>query len=216
MIKNTAPTNELSNFGTGGGTNLLRRRMLMQPIRQPVIDWDVVWDYTMGLPKDNGFTKTVIGNSPQAEIQQDGLQITVALGTDYIRYEPTDYPTCNEGIWEIELSFAELPVNSGVRMCLSDGEKGCQIFIRSISGDGQYAVLYNAENIQTQILRVDPNVQYILRIERRNGYNTVYLNDAPIYESDIESRAYTIGNRLFFQDSPIDATLKSMKFKKIS
>lgn len=216
MIKNTALTNELSNFGTGGGTNLLRRRMLMQPIRQPVIDWDVVWDYTMGLPEDNGFTKTVSGNSPQAEIQQDGLRITVAMATDYIRYDPTDYPTCNEGIWEIELSFAGLPINEGVRMILSDGEKGCQIFIRAISGDGKYAVLYNAENIQTQILRADPNVQYILRIERRNGYNTVYLNDAQIYESDIESRAYTTGNRLFFQNSPIDATLKSVKFKKIS
>lgn len=190
--------------------------MLMYPIRQPVIDWDVVWDYTMGLPEDNGFTKTVSGNSPQAEIQQDGLQITVALGTDYIRYEPTDYLTCNEGIWEIELSFAELPIVNGVRMILSDGEKGCQIFIRAISYYGQYAVLYNAENIETQILRADPNVQYILRIERRNGYNTVYLNDAQIYESDIESRNYTTGNRLFFQSSPFDATLKSMKFKKIS
>ena len=63
-------TEQMTNFGTGGGTNLLRRRMLMQPIRQPVIDWDVVWDYTIGLPEDNGFTKTVIGNSPQAEMKR--------------------------------------------------------------------------------------------------------------------------------------------------
>lgn len=29
---------QMTNFGTGGGTNLLRRRMLIQPIRQPVIE----------------------------------------------------------------------------------------------------------------------------------------------------------------------------------
>lgn len=188
----------------------------MQPIRQPVIDWDVAWDYTMGLPEDNGFTKTVSGNSPQAEIQQDGLRITVAMGTDYIRYEPTDYPTCNEGIWEIELSFAKLPFNDGVRMILSDGEKGCQIYVRATSSDGQYAVLYNTGSDQTRILNVNPNAQYILRIERRNGHNTVYIDDIQVYESDVESTSYTIGNRLFFQRSPLDATLKSMKFRKIS
>lgn len=188
----------------------------MQPIRQPVIDWDVAWDYTMGLPEDNGFTKTVSGNSPQAEIQQDGLRITVAMGTDYIRYEPTDYPTCNEGIWEIELSFAKLPFNDGVRMILSDGEKGCQIYVRATSSDGQYAVLYNTGSGQTQILNVNPNAQYILRIERRNGHNTVYIDDIQVYESDVESTSYTLGNRLFFHKSPLDTTLKSMKFKKIS
>lgn len=186
----------------------------MQPIRQSVIDWDVVWDYTMGLPEDSGFTKTVSGNSPQAEIQQDGLRITVAGVYDYIRYNPTDYPTCNEGIWEIELSFAKLPLIEGVRMILSDGEKGCQIYVRA-TGD-QYAVLYNTGSVQTQILNVNPNAQYILRIERRNGHNTVYIDDIQVYESDVESTIYTLGNRLFFQRSPLDATLKSMKFRKIS
>ena len=189
----------------------------MQLIRQPIIDWDVVWDYTMGLPEDNGFTKTVSGNSPQAEIQQDGLRITVAMATDYIRYNPTDYPTCNEGIWEIELSFAELPTLEGIRAILSDGEKGCQVSMKSTSAaSGTYGVYYNTGNIQAQILEVNPDNQYILRTERRNGHNTVYINDAQIYESDVASTYFTIGNRIFFQRSPMDAILKSMRFKKIS
>lgn len=57
--------------------------------------------------------------------------------------------------------------------------------------------------------------EYVIRIERLNGINRIFLDGEKIYETEIVSGSFTTGNRIFFQGGG-EYLLKSIKFKKIS
>ena len=210
---------DVNNFAAGGGNALLRRRMMMDT--KPTQDWDVAWDYTMGLPEENGFEKYVQG-APTIVLTDDGVHI-VNNRDYYVRYQPSEieFQTCNEGIYEVEVIFQTLPNVSGVagfRMILSDGDLGCQISTDLVPNP---AIMYDisAQLVTgglTKIKDIDYNVNYIFRIERIDQLNKIYLNNELIYQSENPSNSYVAGNRIFFQGYPLDATLKSIKFKKLS
>lgn len=190
----------------------MRRRMMMQI--KPAQDWDVAWDYTMGFPEDNGFEKYVQG-TPTITLVDDGLNIVI-LQNYYVRYTPIGFETCNEGIYEAEVVFQNLPNVYGAlgfRMILSDGEKGCQI---STDIEQGLVIMYDNNAELQKIKDINFNVDYVFRIERINQQNRIYLNNELIHQSDIPSGSFTTGNRIFFQYFPLEATLKSIKFKKIS
>lgn len=188
---------------------------------RPTQDWDIAWDYTMGLPEENGFEK-VVNRNPVITMQNDGVHIEIA-NDSYVRYNPQEIElqTCNEGIYEVEVIFQSLPNVNGVagfRMILSDGDLGCQISTDLVPNP---AIMYNISaqagaSEVTKIKDIDYNVNYIFRIERIDQLNKIYLNNQLIYQSENPSNSYTTGNRIFFQNGPMDATLKSIKFKKIS
>ena len=190
----------------------MRRRMMMQI--KPAQDWDVVWDYMMGFPENNGFEKYVQG-TPTITLVDDGLNI-VNLQDYYVRYAPIGFETCNEGIYEAEVVFQNLPDVYGVagfRMILSDGEKGCQI---STDIEQGLVIMYDNNAELQKIKDISFNVDYVFQIERINQQNKIYLNNELIHQSNIPSSSYALGNRIFFQGFYLNATLKSIKFKKIS
>lgn len=203
---------------------MLRRRAIMN-IQAPDYDWDVAWDYTMGLPEENGFEKLVQG-TPIITLMDDGVNIENRQKyyvryspTDYVRYSPTEIElqTCNEGILDVEVAFQTIPNANGVvlgfRMILSDGEEGCQI---STNLYPDPAIMYD-NNAQLQKIKdINYNVDYVFRIERISQLNKIYINNELVHQSKIPSRSYTAGNRVFFQGYPLKAVLKSIKFKKIS
>lgn len=193
---------------------MFRRRMILESHKNDDIDWDLEWDYTMGLPENNGFTKTISGNYVYDELINEGLKIEISTYESYLRYVPTDYETCSEGIYEIKLFITSVPTNvnllNGIRLLLSDGVSGNQICINGnqikyISGDGQI-----------KIADMPYEEDFIIKIESIENKNYVYLNNELIYQSSIDSTLYATGNRLFFQSTPLRALLKSIKFKKIS
>ena len=181
----------------------------MRPIRQSDIDWDVVWDYTMGLPEENGFEKILMG-TPDITMKDNGLNI-VCDNNQYVRYTPVGFETCDEGVYEISFSVEYSNDKEGIRLILSDGEKGAQfkvlqpnvkqLFLASEQNGG----IYN-------ILEIKLGQEYKLRISRIAGINTAYLNDDEIYSTHIAATSFTTSNRLFFQYT-IKAILKSIKFK---
>lgn len=185
---------------------------------KPAQDWDVVWNYTMGFPEENGFEKTVV-NEPDIMMEENGLHIkNNFVGDAYVRYNPSkiELQTCKEGIYEAEAVFQSIPnVKSpaGFRMILSDGEKGCQI---STDIDTGPAIMYDNDVQIQKIKNIDLNIDYIFRIERIAQANKIYLNGELIHQSEVPSRNYVSGNRIFFQGSSFEAVLKSIKFKKIS
>ena len=192
---------------------MLRRRSLMD-LQAPAQDWDIAWDYTMGFPEYNGFEKVLHG-TPLITMEMDGVHI-VSNNDYYVRYSPIGLETCNDGICEVIASFQTIPSvksPSGFRMILSDGEEGCQI---STNMDPTPSIIYNAANSFQKIRNFNYNTDYIFRIERNGINNSVYLDGELIHQSEIASTSYTIGNRVFFQGFPLEATLKSIKFKKIS
>lgn len=195
----------------------MRRRMMMETT--PVQDWDVAWDYTMGLPEDNGFEKAVAA-APKLTLDNDGLHVSVsrANGYGYVRYIPIGYEACNEGVYEETVVFLVVPTVNGNRMLLSDGNSGCQIFIHALNLS-EFGIFYDAGGAEKYIKKLNLNEEYTIRVERVDNMNTIYVNSEEIYRSAILSTNYVTGNRIFFQNdaiSSIEAILKSIKFKKIS
>lgn len=174
-------------------------------------DWDVAWDYTMGLLEENGFEKFVEG-SLLIEMTENGLHIIPFSG--YVRYTPKNYELCNEGIFEVALEINSLPGTSGFRMILSNGveKEALQIYVNSFWGN---SVKYQKSDNNSIISNITLNTEYIFRIERRDGVNYVYLNGEKIKESTDSVSQYATGNRIFFQSGG-EYLLKSIKFKKIS
>ena len=196
--------------------SLLRRRMMMDT--KPAQDWDIVWDYTMGLPENNEFdifTDSVVS----IEETENGIKI-IPSATGYVRYIPKNYELCNEGIFEVALNIRNLPHSNGFRMILSNGVadsagvniEALQIYVNSLSRNSAKYQKPDGSNIISDITL---NTEYIFRIERRDGVNYVYLNGEKIKESTDSASQYATGNRIFFQSGG-EYLLKSIKFKKIS
>ena len=173
---------------------------------KPAQDWDVAWDYTMGLPEDNGFEK-VISGAPEIEMTESGVQIIP--GNGYVRYVPTGFETCSEGILEAVVLIARFTDVSGFRMILSDGTSGLQIFCI------QYHIKFQSRSSLQIVKEIRTNTFYKIRIERIDGVNKIFLDDKKIYETDELSIEYATGNRIFCQRGG-EYLLKSIKFKKIS
>ncbi|WP_294577855.1 hypothetical protein [uncultured Thomasclavelia sp.] len=190
--------------------SLLRRRITNDSFKDDNQDWDIVWDYTIGLPEDNGFAKTIQGTNVLDELTDNGLWITINGNTDYIRYEPIGYETCNEGICEIKLIISAVPSVNGIRLILSNGNNGNKIFINSNQ------IKYNQGNIQIKISDIIFDIELTIKIERINNQNYIYINNEVIYQSELTSNLYATGNRLFFQGGFLKTILKYIKFKKIS
>lgn len=187
----------------------MRRRMMMDT--KPAQDWDVAWDYTMGLPEDNGFEK-VINLSPTIEMTENGLRIYIPGNSAYVRYTPIGFETCNEGTCEETIIYNAFGASNGNRMILSDGTSGLQIFVV-----GAQIRFNNSTNNSQIVIANDIELQkeYAIRIERIDGINRIYLDGDKIHETEVVSGSFTAGNRIFFQDGG-DYLLKSIKFRKIS
>ena len=152
----------------------MRRRMMMET--RPAQDWDVVWDYTMGLPEDNGFEK-VINANPQIEMTGNGLHITPYTYSGYVRYAPIGFETCNEGIYEETITYYAFSNGNGNRMILSDGTSGLQIYVVNTQ------IRFNNGMNNSQLMIANDLVlqkEYVIRIERLNGINKIYLDGEKI------------------------------------
>lgn len=186
----------------------------MQPFQTPDEDWDVVWDYTMGLPEDNGFTLTTqfiyIGDNP--EMTENGVLYRPAASVynPYFEFVPTGYTACNEAIFEADVKILEFNSgDNGMRLAISNGSSGAQIYVRSGS-------LYLQENrTQAHIINLSTNSDYIFKIIRKDVKNEVYLDNDLIYESTVASSLYNTKTRLMFQNGG-EYLLKAIRFKKIS
>lgn len=87
--------------------------------------WDYVWNYTDGMPEDNGATKVVSG-SPTINMTPEGLEISTT-SNHYVAYRYPDYQS-NSGVIEVVFTASEnLGTGNNLRAGYSDGEKGMQI-----------------------------------------------------------------------------------------
>ena len=179
---------------------------------KPAQNWDVAWDYTTGMPEDNGFTLTTQYISDNSEMTKNGVlyRPPVSISQPYFELVPTGYTICNEAIFEANVAILEFNSgDNGMRLAISDGSSGVQIYVRSGS-------LYLQENrTQTHIINLSTNSDYIFKIIRKDVKKEVYLDNDLIYESTVASSLYNTKTRLMFQNGG-EYLLKAIRFKKIS
>lgn len=176
--------------------------------------YDLEWDYTMGMPEDNGFEKTVKG-TVILNMTDDGLSINVYDALEqFVQYAlPSNLKYCAEGILETKVIFNAFgSFTEGHRLQLSDGEQGFSVKCYNKS------IVY-IENTSPPVavsgVTLETGVEYTIRIERKSGQNSIYLNGKSVFSNEIASRSYTTMNRILFQCGG-QYILKSIKFKKIS
>lgn len=184
----------------------------MDFLKDPTEDYDVVWDYTMGFPEDNGFTMTTAYIGDNLEMTESGVLYRPPAGVvnPYFEFVPTGYTTCNEAIFEADVKILEFNSgDNGMRLAISNGSSGAQIYVRS-------GCMYLQENrTQTHIRDLSVNVDYIFKIIRKDEKNEVYLDNDLIYQSITASSLYNTKTRVMFQNGG-QYLLEAIKFKKIS
>ena len=171
--------------------------MLMDFLKEPAGDYDVVWDYTTGMPEENGFTLTTQYINNNSEMTENGVlyRPQASISQPYFELVPTGYTICNEAIFEGNVAILEFNSgDNGMRLAISDGSSGAQIYVRSGS-------LYLQENwTHTYIRDLSVNTDYIFKIIRKGEKNEVYLDNDLIYESTIASSRYNTKTRVMFQN----------------
>ena len=194
-----------------------RRRMMMASSRKhnPNV---LRWDYTMGMPEDNGFERYSNGTNYSYEMTNNGLIITPSI-QNYVRLNPLESSLqfCNEGILEIRVNIVSIHSGTynGLRLILSDGEGGCHIQIRSLN---ENTMFYNTtQNLFISIpdVKLRENTDYTIRIERKQGMSYVYVDNEQVYSTGIKSMGYAEYNRILFQEGG-EYILKSIYLEKIS
>lgn len=187
---------------------ILRRRNLESECGEAR---DVSWDYTMGLPEDNGFSREIY-NDAASVLTDDGVMLQ-ASSYAYIKYT---FPvkTAKRAVVEVVVQFKDISATqNGFRLLLSNGSYGNEIFAK-ISG-GSPSILYATNSINGKMLKrdLDLNTDYKIRLEFDEALgNKVYVNDLLVGEYEEFSTYYCKSNALFQQDSGT-TLLKSLKYK---
>lgn len=193
---------------------IVRRRGMMEiPSSAPVETWDFEWDYTMGLPENNGMTKTVSG-SPTITMQSNGLKIANSNG-GYVRYDFARTST-QTGIVEVTFigDFSPTARYNNVRALISNGSKGgnfCTPFNEfRIMDTAGYADTF------TYVQDMEVNIEHTVRIVLKGTTFDMYIDGVKaVADFSCSVTEYTTANRVFVQQtqSPNYAILRSMKIK---
>lgn len=110
-----------------GGSKFVRRRELTG--KEPEIYY---WDYTMGLPEDNGWTKYQNKESIAVTLESNGMRVRATENGSVVSWYPP-VRTCKSGYAEfvcIPISFANQGATTsdrGIRFQVSDGTGGFRI-----------------------------------------------------------------------------------------
>lgn len=177
--------------------------------QQEKSEWDIEWDYTMGMPENNGFEKTIIPDS-NSKMLDDGVLLVGKGG--YVRYNPL-IATCKSGTVEAVVVFKQIHQGAtGFRLLLSDGTSGIQIYVNR--NYIFYAVKRNSDaaNELLPVSIVETNVEYTLRLEFDNYEIRIFLNGELALQKPRCEILWCVANRIFQQDGG-ETILKSIKYK---
>lgn len=173
-------------------TLLSRRREMMKQAGGPLPEWDVVWEYTDGLPGDNGWTKTTAGTIYET-IQDNGLEVSSKGSNNNVTYE---YPaSMSRGVFEVKFhtnSSSQFHFVVGIKASETSG-----VGIRaqySTNNKGIYLPDGSTLAESTKLANFALNTDYTVRFELDNGYADIYVNN------DLVASAVDISTVLLWND----------------
>lgn len=190
---------------------MFRRRLLAAT--RPAVEtetWDYVWDYTMGNPTQYGFVERFL-NGGELEVRSDGVLLKTPLYPSLSGYYmPTLY--VSHGVMEVtaQITSASMPPTEGFRMCVSNGNTGTQICVRS----GQFA-LYNGTTVGNQLLDAlpSPNGIHVYRLELTPDASSYWLDGEPISIGVPHATQYANTCWVGVQTMPTEVLLRGIKFR---
>lgn len=209
---------------------LIRRRGLLT-LGESDIDWDLEWDYTMGLLENNGWTKETSGTASSA-MQTGGQRIQSAMNSWIRLNPPSAYTAITSGVMEIVASCAyttgypgsqPVAASQNLRICLSNGTNGIQTLVNGGNGGASTGVGLKIMDNGTPYLctLISPWVsgaEHTVRLILNNGIGEVWVDGTKVVGSvNASSILYATATRIWSQNSNNQPTiLKSVKLKKYS
>lgn len=106
---------------------MTRRRTMMGPLPE----WDFEWDYTKGLPENNGMTHTTSGTA-SSSMQSTYLKVTTGTSSSGNYYYPPSNNSQNTIEFKCAVTYGSSP-NGYVRVQVTDGAHGIQVIMRPSS-----------------------------------------------------------------------------------
>ena len=193
---------------------LMRRRGMMAADQGTPTAWDYEWNYSDGLPENNGITKTTSGTST-ITMTSDGLKVSNAANS-WVRYT---LPTATMTAGIIECTFVGLFNSSAqgsqnLRLCASNGTNGghtleCMDKFRLLDTTlGPYR--------GTAIADYENSTEYTVRIELNGSTFDVYINGQAVVSGvQCSGIYYATGNFVMVQNTGNSyyAIIKSIRAK---
>lgn len=148
-------------------------------------EWDVAWDYTMGLPTDNGFTLEATANAdPVQTLEEDGVLFTVkGPSSQYATYSYNDTPS--QSVMEFEIISGNV-TNLQHYVYLSTNANNDGIGLRLQYSSGYQGIyLRDAEAIadMTKLTNFALNTRYKIKIEVVNNLANIYISDVIVAQN---------------------------------
>ena len=157
---------------------LIRRREMAETEGSPLPEWDVEWDYTMGLPTEDGLFSVASSGTASADIEADDLKITVSGANSYLRYLYDNiYTDCVLEVHILQGGSTNLYWIFGLT---ADGTNGIAIRCQYSQ---QYKGIYLATGTDSTIANMTKigeftlATEYTIRLVINNGIGSVYVND---------------------------------------
>lgn len=182
------------------------------------ISWDVKWDYTMGLPNNNGFTLT--NNGGTISLANNGLSVATTNSSSsnvIYKYESLGglkQEVISELVFEITAFSSQS--GSGVRNYASLGGTGATAKKCAELALSQNGIQYLGSASGWSTLSATPlelNTEYTVSIDQTDGNADIYLNGTLV--GSITSFREAVGNPQFSVYRGVSALLKSYKLKII-
>ncbi len=165
--------------------------------RDSLPEWDYEWDYTMGLPSDNGWELLTSGTGSIVMIE-DGLQMEASTSArrSYTKY---DY-AASTGVMECTF-YIPTPTDSSLPLAIirtgnADVSEGVVFYYTS--GKATSVRRWNASSFGngTAIRNsFEFNTIYTVRIALKDGQSTITLNDELLFNGN--ANAYYKNGPLF-------------------
>jgi len=196
---------------------LIRRRGMVDKAEEET--WDCVWDYTMGLPGNNGWTKTISGGAANVTeaLTSTHLEISAKQGC-YIRYDAPSAGSVSKGVMEAVFNTAQ-PVSGAQQLaglCIGDGTYALFVAVTPDSRlrfwdknlPSNSTVVYN--DIQNR-------VYYTIRLVLNENVGEIYVDGTKVATVDTTKTYYKRASRFTAQStSSAKAYWKSVKVRSES
>ncbi len=176
-------------------------------------EWDYEWNYTDGLPENNGMTKTING-SPTIQMDEDGLYVRSA-GTSYVRYDFAT-PTMTNGMGVVEV-VAVIACEEGLngynlRLMASNGVDGGSILTPNLK---ICHMTGTSPSGATQIGTYTKNLETTFTVIMNGSTFDVYANGALVASGlNCSASKYCTNNRVFVQQTGVGyVKLKAIRAK---
>lgn len=174
--------------------------------------WDYAWNYTDGMPEDNGFVKTITGDS-NSTMTEDGVSLT-AQDSYTGRSVQYAFPIVQtpSGIVEVEARFdlfSSYTNQPNFRLCLSNGSSGGQIMCPP---RGICLMTNQSAGSAEKIADISTGVWYVIRIVLKGSVFDVYLNESKIVSDRNNLTTYANQTRIMQQGGG-QTTIRSIKYR---